>query len=51
MSADGTKRYRFLTDKDNLFAETGIQANFEKYQFNVLGKKFKTGNAHLNIKD
>ncbi|WP_392563553.1 hypothetical protein RHO13_09395 [Orbus wheelerorum] len=51
ISADKTRGYRFPSLKDTPFAETGIQANFETYQFDALGKRIKIGNGHLNIKD
>ncbi|MDF7666326.1 hypothetical protein PT273_00385 [Orbaceae bacterium ESL0727] len=52
ISADGTRGYRPPSNKPNShYAETGIQANFETYKFDVDGKRTKVGNGHLNIKD
>ncbi|MDF7680569.1 hypothetical protein PT300_08170 [Enterobacteriaceae bacterium ESL0689] len=45
ISADGTRGYR------SPFAATGIQANFETYKINPMGKPVKVGNGHLNILD
>ncbi|WP_081297109.1 VENN motif pre-toxin domain-containing protein [Gilliamella sp. Bif1-4] len=52
ISADGTRGYRPPSSKPNSpYAETGVQANFETYKFDVDGKRIKVGNGHLNIKD
>lgn len=52
ISADGTQGYRPPSNKPNSsYAETGVQANFETYKFDVNGKRIKVGNGHLNIKD
>jgi filamentous hemagglutinin len=46
VSADGTRTYRFPSDKTSGYATTGVQSNFERL---VDGKI--VSNGHLNIKD
>ncbi|MGA3892036.1 DUF637 domain-containing protein, partial [Ralstonia nicotianae] len=50
VSADGTRVYRFPTQKTSSYATTGTQANFETYNVNsVTGQRMKIGNGHLNV--
>jgi hypothetical protein len=50
ISADGTRVYRFPTQKTSDKATTGIQANFETYSINaVTGARVKVSNGHLNV--
>jgi len=50
ISADGTRVYRFPTEKNSTFATTGTQANFETYNVNsVTGQRVKVSNGHLNV--
>jgi len=50
MSADGTRAYRFPTQKNSPYATTGTQANFEMYNVNaVTGQRVKVSNGHLNV--
>ncbi|MFM0723152.1 hypothetical protein PQQ53_05595 [Paraburkholderia strydomiana] len=52
VSADGTRVYRFPTEKTSPYATTGAQANFETYNINpVTGARTKVSNGHLNVKD
>ena len=64
ISADGTRAYRFPSEKPNTPSEynpTGTQANFETYEYrNVQDKKgnwskepkrLRTGDGHLIITD
>ncbi len=50
ISADGTRAYRFPTEKTSSYATTGTQANFETYNVNaVTGQRVKVSNGHLNV--
>ncbi|WP_445375637.1 DUF637 domain-containing protein [Photorhabdus tasmaniensis] len=51
VSADGTRIYRFPTEKKNSkHASTGTQANFETFKINPsTSDKIKIGNGHLDI--
>jgi filamentous hemagglutinin len=50
ISADGTRAYRFPTEKASSHATTGTQANFETYNVNaVTGQRVKMSNGHLNV--
>ncbi|MFZ7143621.1 hypothetical protein ACLSY0_10935 [Avibacterium avium] len=51
ISSDGTRRYRPVSIKKNSqYAETGIQANFERGYTDNSGKFIPQSNLHLNIK-
>jgi len=50
ISADGTRAYRPPSEKASKLAGTGMQANFERYDINVItGARTKVGNGHLDI--
>ena len=52
LSADGTRAYRFPSEKVSPYATTGTQANFEAYNVNpVTGQRVKVSNGHLNVAD
>ncbi|WP_131978586.1 hypothetical protein [Cricetibacter osteomyelitidis] len=51
-SMDGTRRYRPANRKLNSsYAETGVQANFERGFTNEKGKFISDSNLHINIKE
>lgn len=51
ISSDGTRRYRPANVKKNSkYAESGVQANFERGYTDSSGKFISESNLHLNIK-
>ncbi|MBP3195194.1 MAG: hypothetical protein J6M05_05970 [Cardiobacteriaceae bacterium] len=51
ISADGTRGYRFPAEKENTpsqYNPTGIQANFETYEYQTVPRTDKQGNIKTN---